>query len=150
MMTSSHKCRDLLLLVSTALQLCGCSSYACSAVATCIGGVTFQLEPAVEFRHQVEVTMSNGDKRYIGTATRSDSEGLLRLSIEDVPDAGAATLRSISLTLHTPDTIQYQIVADKLTVAEGTVTPRYERVTKGEGECAESCSQARVTIAVSQ
>lgn len=142
----------ILLSISSVVQVIGCSSEQCTAAITCMRGVTLQFEPAIVFRQQVEVTVSGDDQFYAATASLTDLTGdyHLWLSKKEDLDAGTGALQSVRLQLLTPTSIQYGITADSVTAAEGTANPQYQMVTKGEGSCAESCSQAQVTVAVSQ
>jgi hypothetical protein len=148
---SKLRCVGILLSISSVVQVIGCSSEQCTAAITCMRGVTLQFEPTIAFRREVVATVSGDGVRYSATATPThDTADSLWLLGKLVSDAGTCTVQLAQLDGKTPTFIEYNITADGVTVAEGNATPQYRTVTKGEGSCAESCSQAQVTIAVSQ
>ncbi len=127
---------------------CSCSNPCGTGVAMirCVDSVSFEFNPPVTARNEISMTVSAGDANYTATFTpSSQTGGLVNLVVTYPPfSMSGATL------LETPTIVSYSVIADGSVVASGTVSPSYQQVNKGSGECPEYCTQAVVDVAVTQ
>ena len=138
-------------LLSVVALVSSCRTEACSTVLYCLDGVTLQFQPAIVAKQDVVVTIFGDDASYSDTYSPTQESGTLYLNVENNVDAGGFTVKSARLDPQMPSTVTYNIIADGITIAQGTVTPEYQRVSKGSSEdCMQSCTQANVTVLVSQ
>jgi len=138
-------------LLCASVLVSSCRTEACSSVLYCLDGVTLQFQPAIVAKQEVVVTIFGDDASYSDTYSPTQESGTLYVNVENNVDAGDFTVKSARLDPQMPGTVTYNVMADGITVAQGTVTPQYQRVSKGPSEeCMQSCTQAQVTVPVSQ
>ena len=149
----NSKILGALSLCAAIVPMSGCKSVGCSAVGYCPDGVTLQFQPAIVAKQEVVVTLYGDDASYSDTYSPTHESGNLFLDAEDNADAGTFAIRSARLDAQTPSKITFNVTIDgnPVPIAQGTVTPQYQRVSKGpNADCMQNCTQAQVTVQVAQ
>jgi hypothetical protein len=131
----------------------------CPAVITCMDGVEFDFQPPIAAQQTVKMALSSDDadftsactSTYASTYASTIMSGPVYFHDDTELDGGGFLLKSAYL-YELPSKLNYEVTVDNgdIPVTKGTVVPQYQQVTTGSDGCQQTCTQAKVTVAVTQ